>query len=198
MKKETQKGNAGKAKQDSKKPPVTAAGNSASAGKRGTQSKAGSAGKKPAPAPSGGKGQASRSRGGAKAQGVQAAQSPGAKKPEVSIKERKDLVVVTLKFHNDKNGGHHHIIVEDIDDNHVSVGTTTKRKKGKGHTNYPLEISPMGDGKESFVRRQGTVAPKKEYVSPREGKITKNDYTKVKEIGDKAKKKYLDKKNIKK
>lgn len=108
------------------------------------------------------------------------------------------MVIVTLKYHGDKNGGHHHVIVEDIDDNHVSVGITTRKKKGKNHPNYPLEQSPLGDGKESYMRRQGTVAPKKEYYSPSKGVMTEEDYAKAKEYGDKAKKKYLDKKATKK
>lgn len=118
--------------------------------------------------------------------------------PEVKVKESDGLVEVTIKFHGDKNGGHNHVIVEDIDDKHVSVGLTTKKKKGKNHPNIPLEQSPLGDGKQSYVRRQGTVAPKKEYKAPRKGSMTRNDYTKVKEIGDKAKKKYIEKEQQKK
>ncbi len=118
--------------------------------------------------------------------------------PEIKVTERKGLIEVNIKFHGDKNGGHNHVIVEDIDDKHVSVGLTTKSKKGKNHPNLPLEQSPLGDGKESFVRRQGTVAPKKEYKAPRKGKMTQNDYTKVKKIGEKAKKKYLEEKATKK
>ena len=118
--------------------------------------------------------------------------------PEIKVTERKGLIEVNIKLNGDKNGGHNHVIVEDIDDKHVSVGLTTKSKKGKNHPNLPLEQSPLGDGKESFVRRQGTVAPKKEYKAPRKGKMTQNDYTKVKKIGEKAKKKYLEEKATKK
>lgn len=110
--------------------------------------------------------------------------------PEVKIKESDGLVEVTIKFHGDKNGGHNHVIVEDIDDKHVSVGLTTKKKKGKNHPNYPLDQSPLGDGKESYMRRQGTVAPKKEYMSPRKGKMTKDDYAQAKVYADRAKEKY--------
>lgn len=124
--------------------------------------------------------------------------SAGANKPEIAIEKNKDMVIVTLKYHGDKNGGHHHVIVEDIDDCHVSVGLSTRKKKGKNNPNYPLEQSPLGDGKKSYMRRQGTVAPKREYYSPSEGVMTEKNYAKAKEYGDKAKKKYLDKKVAKK
>lgn len=74
---------------------------------------------------------------------------------------KKDYVEVTIKKHKDKNGGHYHIIVDNIDDKHVSVGLTTKTKKGKsGGNNYAMEKSPFNDGKKSLMRRQGTVANK--------------------------------------
>ena len=49
------------------------------------------------------------------------------------------LITVEIKNHNDKNGGHPHIIVDNIDDKHVSVGLTHDKKKGKNHPNYPLQ-----------------------------------------------------------
>ena len=49
-------------------------------------------------------------------------------KPEVKVSG--DLVTVTVKFKTDKNGGHNHVIVDNIDDKHVSVGLSTKPKKG--------------------------------------------------------------------
>ena len=48
------------------------------------------------------------------------------------------------------------------------------------------------------MRRQGTVAPKKEYSGERKGKMTPRDYGKAKEYGDKAKQKYIDRKKRKK
>lgn len=44
------------------------------------------------------------------------------------------------------------------------------------------------------MRRQGTVAPVKEYERPCKGNMTSKDYAKAKEYGDKAKQKYIDKK----
>lgn len=119
-------------------------------------------------------------------QGTKAAQTAPPKTPEIDVKESKDLVTVTIKFHGDKNGGHNHVIVKDMGDNHVSVGLSTKSKKGKNHPNYPLEQSPLGDGKKSFMRRQGTVAPKKEYMSPRKGKMTEKDYAQAEVYADRA------------
>ena len=48
-------------------------------------------------------------------------------------------IPVRIKTHNDRNGGHPHIIVDDIDDKHVSVGLTHDKYKGKNHKNYTLE-----------------------------------------------------------
>ena len=110
--------------------------------------------------------------------------------------KRNDLVSVRIKKHGDKNGGHHHIIVEDFEDKHVSVGLTTRKTKGKNstHTNYKCEFDPLGKGTESYIRRQGTVAPVKEYEPhERKGKMSPKDYARAKEYGDKAKRKYLSK-----
>lgn len=116
-------------------------------------------------------------------------------KPEVLVNG--NLITVTIKFKNDKNGGHNHVIVDNIDDNHVSVGLSTKPKKGKNSPNYTLDISPLLDGQTSYMRRQGTVAPKKSYGKPREGKMTEKNLERAKRYGEKAKKKYIEKKNKK-
>ncbi len=115
------------------------------------------------------------------------------------MKDKKENIPVTIKTHQDKKGGHPHVIMGDIDNNHVSVGLSTKHRKGKkGGMNYALEKSPLDDGKNSFMRRQGTVAPKKEYVRKRKGSMTPNDYARAKIYGDRAKQKYLDEKKNKK
>lgn len=116
--------------------------------------------------------------------------------PKVSVKG--DLVTVTIKFKNDKNGGHNHVIVDNIDENHVSVGLSTKPKKGKNSTNYKLERSPFPDGKTSYLRRQGTVAPKQLYTSPQKGKMTKKDHERAVQYGERAKQKYIEEKKRKK
>ncbi len=110
-------------------------------------------------------------------------------------------ITVTIKFLPDSNGGHHHIVIEDIDDKHVSVGLTTHKRKGKGKKsgkNYTLSKSPLNDGKESYMRRQGTVKPKKSYQGAKKGKMTEKDYRQAKVYGDKAKAKYLSPKGKKK
>lgn len=110
-----------------------------------------------------------------------------------------DLVNVNIKTHKDKNGGHPHVIVDNVDKNHVSVGLSTKKKKGKkGGTNYTLDKSPLDDGKTSYMRRQGTVASKGEYEKPRKGTMTPKDYEQAKVYGERAKQKYLSEKEHKK
>ena len=114
-------------------------------------------------------------------------------------KEKSGLVPVTIKKHNDRNGGHPHIIMDNIENKHVSVGLSTKPKKGKrGGTNYALEKSPLDDGKTSYMRRQGTVAPKGEYQNKRKGTMTPKDYEQAKVYAERAKQKYLDEKKTKK
>lgn len=103
-------------------------------------------------------------------------------------------IKVTIKTHHDKNGGHPHIILDNIADKHVSVGLSTHAKKGKNSPNYAMERSPFNDGKTSFMRRQGTVAPKVEYSNKREGSLTPKDYKQAKLYGERAKQKYLNKK----
>ena len=112
-------------------------------------------------------------------------------KPNITVNEK--LMTLTIKFKDDKKGGHNHIIVDNVGDNHVSVGLTTKPKKGKNSTNKELTVSPipLKKGKKSFMRRQGTVAPKKTYRNPRKGKMAKQDYDLAKEYGARAKQKHL-------
>lgn len=126
---------------------------------------------------------------------------------QIAIIRRKEaekaqsLVTVSIKTHKDKNGGHPHVIVDNIDQNHVSVGLSTKKKKGQGKnsgTNYTLEKSPLNDGKNSYMRRQGTVAPTGEYENPRTGTMTSKDYAQAQVYDERAKEKYIEKKNKKK
>ena len=110
----------------------------------------------------------------------------------------KNHISVIIKTHNDRNGGHPHIIVDDIDDKHVSVGITHDKKKGKNSPNYLMESNPLGGSDRSYMHRQGTVDSKKFYYGNRTGKVTKNDYEKLRKYADKAKSKYIAKKNKKK
>ena len=116
----------------------------------------------------------------------------------VGAKRNNGYVPVAIKTHKDKKGGHPHIIVDNVEDKHVSVGLSTKPTKGKGSKNYRLEKSPLNDGKTSYMRRQGTVAPKGEYQNQRKGTLTPKDYAQAKIYGDRAKQKYLNEKKDKK
>lgn len=112
-----------------------------------------------------------------------------------------NFVPITIKTHKDSKGGHPHGIIDNVDDKHVSVGFTHDRYKGKGKksgNNYALESNPLGGDKQSYMRRQATVAPKSEYDSPRKGKMSIKDYERAKQYSDKAKLKYIDGKNKKK
>lgn len=113
----------------------------------------------------------------------------------VTSQRTSNYVTVTIKTHKDKNGGHPHVVLGNVDKNHVSVGLSTKATKGKGSKNYRLEKSPFNDGKQSFMRRQGTVAPKKEYTGKRSGSLTPKDYAQAKIYGERAKEKYFNKKS---
>lgn len=117
----------------------------------------------------------------------------------MSKKTRKtfeNFVVIRIKNHVDKNGGHSHVILEDFEDKHVSVGLTSKAKKGKNAPNYKCETDILGTGKNSYMRRQGTVAPIKDYSKKeRKAKMSHTDFAKAKVYGAKAKQKYLDKRN---
>ena len=105
-------------------------------------------------------------------------------------------VTVEIRTHKDAQGGHPHIIVDSVDDNHVSVGLTHDKYKGKGHTNITLTVNPLGKPDITYMHRQGTVYSKKSYKEqPQKGIMTKNDNEKAKNIGARAKQKYLNKKS---
>lgn len=108
-----------------------------------------------------------------------------------------DGVPVQIKTYKDKRGGHPHAIMDNVDDFHVSVGFTTRDKKGSNHPNYKMEKSPLNDGKQSYMRRQATVASKTEYEKPRQGSMTKKDYEYAKRVADRGKQKYISEKNKK-
>ena len=106
-----------------------------------------------------------------------------------------DYKTVRIKKHYDKNGCHNHVILEDFEDKHVSVGLSTKVKKGKNSPNYKCDNDILGGNKTSYMRRQGTVAPQKEYSkTERQGKMTYKDFAKAQEYGARAKAKYKQKK----
>ncbi len=121
-----------------------------------------------------------------------ATRAASAKSSEVST------VNVRIKNYRDRNGGHPHVIVDDIDNNHVSVGFTHSPKKGKGHPNYALAINPLGGPGKAYMRRQGTIAPHSAYYESRNGIMTKPDYTKAQEYAERAKQKYIEKTHKKK
>ena len=112
------------------------------------------------------------------------------------------LISVFIKDHKDNNGGHPHVIVDNIDNKHVSVGLTTQRYKGKSPRagkNYSLKNNPLNEKADpTYMRRQAVVDDKEKYYKPRTGKMDKEDYKKAKEYGEKAKQKYLDEKGQKK
>lgn len=116
-----------------------------------------------------------------------------AKNTTKPLKKAPNDVLVKIKTHKDKKGGHPHVILENFEKNHVSVGLSTHATKGKGSKNYRLEKSPLNDGKNSFMRRQGTVAPMGEYENPRKGAMSPKDYAQAKIYGERAKQKYFDK-----
>lgn len=109
-----------------------------------------------------------------------------------------DIVLVIIKRHHDTKGNHPHIIIDDMEDKHVSIGLSTHPNKGKGSTNYSLDRDPLGSNKKSYMRRQGVVAPKSSYFNPQTGKMIEKDYIRAKQYGEKAKQKYLSKKDKKK
>ena len=72
---------------------------------------------------------------------------------------------------------------------------STKVKKGKNSTNYKCDNDILGGNKRSYMRRQGIVAPRKEYSkTERQGQMTYKDYAKAHEYGARAKSKYIQKK----
>ena len=120
----------------------------------------------------------------------------GTKLPDVIENNAKPIatIPVLIKNHRDLNGGHPHVIVDNIEDKHVSVGLTTKKFKGKNHPNITLEVDPLSMG-EGYMRRQGTVDDVSNYTRERQGLMTENDHNKALSIGAKAKEKYLRTKN---
>lgn len=106
-------------------------------------------------------------------------------------------VPVQIKDHMDNMGGHPHAIMDNVDDCHVSVGLSTHAKKGRNHPNRTMDKSPLGDGKQSYMRRQACVYPIDEYVNPRCGAMSQSDYDYAKQAAEKAKQKYLEQKNKK-
>lgn len=117
------------------------------------------------------------------------------------VEEQKNIegISVLIKDHHDSNAGHPHVIVEDFEgDKHVSVGLTTQKLKGKNATNYKLEKDPLGEVEESYMRRQGTVDLQKNYSNSRKGKLTKKDYERALLYGQRAKEKYIKKRQEKK
>ena len=95
-------------------------------------------------------------------------EEPKEKQQEQQQEVEPDVEVI-ISTHNDSNGGHPHVLMDEIDDNNVSVGLTTRPKKGKNHPNYPLEKDPTGKGKKSFMRRQATIDVKNNYKDPKSG-----------------------------
>lgn len=122
----------------------------------------------------------------------------GKDKPILYVKNGLEYIPIRIKTHKDKNGGHYHVLLETFDGKHVSVGLSTKSTKGKGSKNYRLEKSPLNDGKTSYMRRQGTVAPVGEYKNQRKGTMTPKDYGQAKIYGERAKQKHLREKEDKK
>lgn len=94
----------------------------------------------------------------------------------------KNFIKVLIKNHKDTKNSHPHVILEDIEDKHVSVGLSTHPKKGKNSPNYKLEQDPLDSGKESYMRRQGTVSPKKNYIIPELGKCLQMIMLKLKNM----------------
>lgn len=90
-------------------------------------------------------------------------------------------------------------MIGQVQDKNVSVGLTSKSKKGKNHPNIKLEHNPLKNKKTSHMRRQGTVDKKSNYSSTSQtGKLTQADNEKAQKIGNKAKQKYLDNQKDKK
>ena len=108
---------------------------------------------------------------------------------EAKSAERK-LVDVEIRKHNDAMGGHPHIMVDTVGDKNVSVGITHDKYKGKKHANIPLEVNPLGENRQAYMRKQGTVDSDENYSQIRKtGKLTDTDNAKAKQIGERAKQK---------
>lgn len=61
-----------------------------------------------------------------------------------------------------------------------------------------IETGVDGKGRTIGMHRQGTVDKKQMYYGDRVGVVSQRDYNKAKGYGEKAKQKYIDKKNKKK
>lgn len=129
------------------------------------------------------------------AQAKRQTKTPSTKRTAKKVYEKPmALTPVKIKNYRDNKGGHPHVIVDDIDDKHISLGLTKDKYKGKNATNYKCQTSPLGDGKESYMHRQAQVKPKGQYYRPRDGMMEIGDYNRAQEYGERAKKKYLGKK----
>jgi len=127
---------------------------------------------------------------------------PSASKNPVTtpaIAKQDGLVTVEIKIHSDAKGGHPHVMLGQLQEKNVSVGITHDKYKGKMHKNIPLQHNPLGTGEQVYMRRQGTVDKQSNYHSEsKQGKLTQSDNAKAKQIGEKAKRKELNKKTPKK
>lgn len=111
----------------------------------------------------------------------------------------RQLVDVEIRKHNDSKGGHPHIMVDTVGDKNVSVGITHDKYKGKKHANIPLEVNPLSENRQAYMRKQGTVDRKENYsTAAQTGKMTVTDNAKAKQIGERAKQKELNKQPSKK
>lgn len=110
-------------------------------------------------------------------------------------KKKKNKIPVTVKRHIDRKGGHPHVIMGDIDKKHISVGLSTKAKKGKNSPNYKMKGNVFGEETQTYMRRQAIIAPKDEYKGERLGAMEEEDYKKANQYADAARKKYLANKN---
>lgn len=116
---------------------------------------------------------------------------------------KEKLVSVTVKKHRDRNGNHNHVILESFEDKHVSVGLSTKDKKGKkGSNNKQLKKDTLDVGQKgykpknpTYMRRQGTVDKQDNYFRQTKGSMVKSDFDKAIEYGKRAKTKFLQKKS---
>mgnify|MGYP000964654625 CR=1 FL=1 len=116
-------------------------------------------------------------------------------KDKLTKKEKSKDINVIIKNHRDKNKGHPHIIMDTFDNKHVSIGLTKSPKKGKNSPNYKLDKDPLGSKDTSYVRRQGTIDKKTNYINKsRTGQLTEKDYGQIKIYSNRAKDKYLKKK----
>lgn len=88
------------------------------------------------------------------------------------------LVKVEIREHKDSKGGHPHIITHESKGRYASVGLTRQPKRGntkKAGRNKKLD-TPVGEAKESYMRRGGIVASKTEYGKPSKVKMTQGNH----------------------